>query len=70
MGRMQAPRQGPSQWALPRYHHSAPTWLKLTSDDAKGANLQIGQGGPDSLTSRRDTERRPWCCPSTFCDRQ
>uniref|UniRef100_A0A7N5KQ27 40S ribosomal protein S13 n=1 Tax=Ailuropoda melanoleuca TaxID=9646 RepID=A0A7N5KQ27_AILME len=37
MGRMQAP--------------SVPTWLKLTSDDTKGANLQIGQGGPDSLTN-------------------
>uniref|UniRef100_A0A2K5ZM50 Small ribosomal subunit protein uS15 n=1 Tax=Mandrillus leucophaeus TaxID=9568 RepID=A0A2K5ZM50_MANLE len=32
MGHMHAPRKGLSQSALP-YHHSIPTWLKLTSDD-------------------------------------
>uniref|UniRef100_A0A8C9DWK4 Small ribosomal subunit protein uS15 N-terminal domain-containing protein n=1 Tax=Phocoena sinus TaxID=42100 RepID=A0A8C9DWK4_PHOSS len=33
-GRTHAPGKGLSQSALP-YHHSVPTWLKLTSDNMK-----------------------------------
>ncbi|XP_072472898.1 small ribosomal subunit protein uS15-like [Notamacropus eugenii] len=34
MGCMHTPGKGLSQSALP-YHHSVPTWLKLTSNDVK-----------------------------------
>ncbi|XP_036596591.1 40S ribosomal protein S13-like [Trichosurus vulpecula] len=44
MGRMHAPRKGLSQLALP-YHHSVPTWLKLTSDDMKEQMYKLAKKG-------------------------
>uniref|UniRef100_A0ABI7WNK0 Small ribosomal subunit protein uS15 N-terminal domain-containing protein n=1 Tax=Felis catus TaxID=9685 RepID=A0ABI7WNK0_FELCA len=43
---VQAPRKGLSHWALP-YRCSVPTWLELTSDDAR---QQIYKLGKEDLT--------------------
>ncbi|KAI4589254.1 hypothetical protein MJG53_003662 [Ovis ammon polii x Ovis aries] len=44
MGRTHAPGKGLSQSALP-YHHSIPTWLKLTSDDVKEQIYKLAKKG-------------------------
>uniref|UniRef100_A0A8C0KY11 Small ribosomal subunit protein uS15 N-terminal domain-containing protein n=1 Tax=Canis lupus dingo TaxID=286419 RepID=A0A8C0KY11_CANLU len=70
MGRMHAPGKGLSQSALP-YRRSVPTWLKLTSDDVKEQIYKLAKKGlTPSQIGGCDPERLPWCCTSTFCDRQ
>uniref|UniRef100_A0A2K5ZM53 Small ribosomal subunit protein uS15 N-terminal domain-containing protein n=1 Tax=Mandrillus leucophaeus TaxID=9568 RepID=A0A2K5ZM53_MANLE len=63
MGHMHAPRKGLSQSALP-YHHSIPTWLKLTSDDIyklARKNLTPSQIGPSKKHNFECKSHRVLC---------